>query len=104
MQISGQDSIRYFEQRLLNISEASSPVGQPAGPSNVQSAAGQDRVDISTRGKDSQSLLQAIAALPDVRADRVEQLRQQVESGQYQADSQKSAAGMVRSALMDTLL
>jgi flagellar biosynthesis anti-sigma factor FlgM len=102
MQISGQDPIRFLERYLLDVKDVSgtSPVSGVAGQQPVN----QDQVEISSRGKESQTLLQRVNSLPDVRTDLVNSLRQQIASGQYVINDQKVAAGLVRSILQDALL
>lgn len=40
---------------------------------------------------------------PDVREDRVRELRERIQSGQYQVDATKIADGMMREAILDKL-
>jgi len=102
MQISGQDPIRFLERYLLDVKDVSgaSPVSGTTG----QQPTNQDQVEISLRGKEAQALLHQVNALPDVRTDLVNSIRQQIASGQYTINDQKIAAGLVRSTLQDAML
>jgi len=102
MQISGQDPIRFLEKYLLDVKEASDPT--PASGVSEKRSVPQDQVEISARGRESQALLQQVNALPDVRTNRVNEVRQMIASGQYVMDDLKIAAGLVRSALLDNIL
>ncbi len=50
-----------------------------------------DTVKISDRSKEVSDITAAVSQVPDVRTDRVEQLKQSVESGAYSVDSRKVA-------------
>ena len=102
MQISGQDPIRFLERHLLDVKDVSGT--SPASGTAGQQPVNQDQVEISSRGKESQALLQQVNALPDVRTGLVDSIRQQIASGQYAINDQKVAAGLVRSALQDSML
>lgn len=53
-----------------------------------------DQADISQKGKDLQSIMASLKALPDVRGHLVSGLRRQVATGTYKANSAYVAAGM----------
>ncbi len=59
--------------------------------SGAGSASGEDTVSISSTHGELQSLTSSLANVPEVRTDRVSALQPQVNSGQYQPDSQKIA-------------
>jgi negative regulator of flagellin synthesis FlgM len=102
MQISGQDPIRFLEKYLLDVKEVSDST--PASGGSEKGSVQQDQVEISARGRESQSLLQQVNSLPDVRTNRVNEVRQKIASGQYVVEDRKVAAGLVRSALLDNIL
>ena len=102
MQISGQESIRFLERHLLGIQGISGAT--PVSRTGSEQPTERDRVEISARGKESQSLLQLVAALPEVRSDRVNEIRQRIETGHYRVNDRQVAANLVRTALMDAVL
>lgn len=55
------------------------------------SAAGSDHVEISQIGKEFQVAKKAIAASPDVREERVNALKQQIDSGTYEVSDEALA-------------
>ena len=59
------------------------------------------QVSISTTAEDIQRVKDVIAQLPDVREDRVQALKAQVESGTYHVSSEDIADLMIRRALAD---
>jgi flagellar biosynthesis anti-sigma factor FlgM len=69
---------------------------QPKPPTGGGSAATgtqkPDRADISTAGRLKAQAMDAVAAAPDTRADLVNSLRSQVQSGTYQVNEQQLAS------------
>lgn len=62
-----------------------------------------DAVVLSSEAQDLQQKISTIKALPEVRADRVNELSLKVESGQYQVDASNIADQMIGRALADKL-
>jgi len=56
---------------------------------------------LSTTAKDIQQLRDAINRLPDIREDKVRELKDKVERGIYEVDGQKIAEKMVVESLLD---
>ena len=50
-----------------------------------------DKVEISSFGRDMQIAKQAVANSPDVRTDKVEQLKSQIKNGTYNVDADSFA-------------
>jgi negative regulator of flagellin synthesis FlgM len=61
----------------------------------------EDKVDLSSQSKEMNKISEALAAAPDVRAEKVEALKKQVESGQYQVNSDAVAEKMIKEFLFD---
>lgn len=53
---------------------------------------GSDKVEISQFGKDYQIAKQAVAAAPDVRADKVADIKAKINAGSYEVSSEDFAA------------
>ncbi len=54
-----------------------------------------DSIRISKQGKEAVQLIDAIGKLPDVRTDRVNQVREAINSGNYKVDAGKVAQKMI---------
>ena len=68
-----------------------------------QPALNQDTVvHLSSASKEAQLIREAIDSQPDVRADKVAELKAKVESGQYRVDH-KAVAGKFVDTLMDEI-
>ena len=99
MKISEQEvsrllSVSPFDRRA----SASSAAATVGGVSEGRLAA---RVDISPSAQDIQRVAQVISELPDVREDRVQALKAQIESGTYHVSGEDIADLIIRRALAD---
>ena len=83
-------------QKADKVQEESSPkVGGNAAP--------EEKVNLSTKARDIQQLRDAVGQLPDVREDKIRELKDQVDKGAYDANGQKIAEKMVSESLLDIL-
>ena len=83
-------------QKADKVQEESSPkVGGNAAP--------EEKVNLSTKARDIQQLRDAVSQLPDVREDKIRELKDQVDKGAYDANGQKIAEKMVSESLLDIL-
>lgn len=55
-----------------------------------------DQVNVSSTGKEVSKLVERAKQLPDVRQERVDQLRQLVQSGNYDVSSKRIADAILR--------
>jgi len=62
----------------------------------VAPGSGEDTVSISSTHQEVQSLTVSLQNVPEVRTDRVNSLRSQIQQGQYQPSSQKVADAIVQ--------
>lgn len=60
---------------------------EKAGPA----AMARDKIEISDQARDFQTAMKAFKELPDIRQDKVEELRSQMESGQYKPSTEAVA-------------
>ena len=63
---------------------------------------GSDRVQLSASSIDVQKMKMIIQDTPAVRMDRVQALKQQIESGEYQVDPYKVADKMLMSLMSES--
>ena len=68
------------------------------GPSEVGRVAGADAVSVSSMGQEIGKAMQALSALPDIRADRVAELKAKIDSGEYQVSGRDVAESLLRRA------
>ena len=99
MIISEQEISRLF---ALTSSGPSSPSAYAVVTENRKAPTGQAaQVDISDKAQEVQRITQLIKDLPDVREDRVRELKAQVENGTYNVSSEDIADLIIRRALAD---
>lgn len=59
------------------------------------SVSGRDELQISQAGRDFQVAKQAVAQSPDIREDKVAQLKSKIESGEYQVSADDFASKLM---------
>ncbi|MBI5577889.1 MAG: flagellar biosynthesis anti-sigma factor FlgM [Deltaproteobacteria bacterium] len=80
------------------------PKTEPVSEKEAQSQGLQtDTVVISDAAKRVQEAQKQIQAIPDVRADRVAELRNQIENGTYEIKADQIAGKMIKESLMHDL-
>jgi negative regulator of flagellin synthesis FlgM len=89
--------IQYLQQNG-KVGPAERNSAAPAAQNQVPT---EDKVDLSSQSKEMKKIADALAATPDVRAEKVEALKKQVESGQYQVNSDAVAEKMLKEFLFD---
>ncbi|MBI2889674.1 MAG: flagellar biosynthesis anti-sigma factor FlgM [Nitrospirae bacterium] len=82
------------EKRDVNRKEKSESTTTPSG----------ERVSISEAARDVAAAKSRVSLLPDVRSERVEELRDAVANGSYDVDSHAVADRLLRETLLDLLL
>ena len=60
-----------------------------------------DRVDLSAEAKEMKKIHDTLSAAPDVRAEKVEAIQEQLRENRYRIDPEALADKMIRQALMD---
>jgi negative regulator of flagellin synthesis FlgM len=61
----------------------------------------EEKVDLSTKAKDIQQAQNALNNLPDVREEKVQEIKVQVEKGTYKVNAEKIADKMVKESIVD---
>ncbi len=61
-----------------------------------------DTLEISKEAMELQSFRSALDNIPEVREDLVTDLKQRIDEGSYQPDSDKIAAGILREKFLDS--
>ena len=64
----------------------------------------EEKVSLSSTARDFQKIEKAIDALPDVREEKVQALKAQIETGTYEVNGEKIAEKMVGESLVDILV
>ena len=70
-------------------------------PEGLGPTRGGDRVTLSPKARELIEARQALAAIPDVREDKVAEIKARIADGTYRIDSDQVAKQMIRKALSD---
>lgn len=101
MQISGHGKVDHLAKVLLGVHEAESSGARQAA---VPAQAGKDEVRISSEAKELQRIRE-LASQPDPeRAERVERIRQSIDSGTYDVSGRKVGDAILKQVLTDAVL
>ena len=82
---------------------AKEPAGKPHRPDHIPRESTEDAiVHLSQRAKEVQLARQAMESEPDIRSDKVQAIKKQIENGTYKTDYDKTAEEMLK-ALFDDI-
>jgi len=102
--MAGPEKIEGLSPQIPNLSTSNStPSRQNPSESISSSPRDTDAVELSPENTEYQQILTWINQEPDIRHNRVERLRQVLESGTYHIDSDSVAHRLLRDSLMDNL-
>ena len=78
----------------------------PPGANRMHASASapDDKVHLSARAREVQEAAQALAQLPDVREDKVQQVKMEVETGTYKVIGRKVAMDMLKETFENNML
>jgi negative regulator of flagellin synthesis FlgM len=85
--------IQQYQKNELTKNEADKQIGA--------SSAVTEKVNLSTRAKDIQQIRQILDQTPDIREDKVLELKRQIDSENYRIDAEKIAEKMVGESIID---
>ena len=100
MEITPKDSVN-IEAYVNQVQEKDKVESTSDQPEKQQVKA--DTVELSDMGKRVQEANKQLENIPDIREDKVAQLREQVENGTYEVDAEKVADKMLRDSLLNDL-
>lgn len=98
MKIQGRKGFSVGSSGPVNVpGQASMDQAEQAGP-----VAG-DTIEISSKSREVGGLKEAVAAVPEIRSEKIEGIRDQVEEGSYHVESEVLAKRVVDEAVGDAL-
>lgn len=98
MEINGTNPLIVLNknmQRLESPQKAEQSVKSGGAPSET------DRLELSIRGREISHLNDLIQSTPDVRENRIEQVRRELENGTYNVKAEKIAEKIIGGNLLD---
>ena len=100
MEITPKDSVN-IESYVNQVQDKDKVDAASEQPQQQQTKA--DTVALSNAAKDIQEAQKQLEAIPDVREDKVAQLKEQIENGTYEIDEEKIADKMLKDVLFNDL-
>jgi negative regulator of flagellin synthesis FlgM len=103
MEINGKNTLVALNPGVQRV-DAGSP--QPVRTRANGAEAGQsdsDRIELSVRSREIQDLDKMIRSTPDVRADRVEQIKSAVQEGTYNVKAEMIADKIIGGSIIDDI-
>ena len=92
-----KDTTTQMIQQYQRNDSVNPPVDKPA----AAAAAPEEKVDISTKSKDLLQIKNAIDKLPEIREEKIQQLKTQIEKETYTINGGKIAEKMIGESLID---
>ena len=92
----GSNTIQYVNQ-------ANPPDKQPLSQEVKNQESLVDKVEISTQSKEIKKINDVLEMTPEVRADRVAELKKLVQEGRYQVDNEALAGKMINQSIIDLI-
>lgn len=71
------------------------------GTEKSEKTSEKDNVTLSNDGMFFNNMIKKLKDMPDVRVDRVKELKQRIDDGTYKADNEKTAENILNGALYD---
>ena len=100
MEITPKDSVN-IEAYVNQVQEKDK--ADAAAEQKEQQQAKTDTVELSDSAKRIQETKKQLESIPDVREDKVAQLKEQIENGTYSVDEEKLADKMLKDSLFNDL-
>ena len=101
MEITPKDTVN-IEAYVNQVQDKDKVDATSEQPEKQQTKA--DTVVLSDTAKKVQEAQKQLEAIPDVREDKVAQLKEQIENKTYEMDDEKTAGKMIKEALLNDLI
>lgn len=91
------DTLQYIEQAQKSKQPEKTQISQSPEVTSQQT----DKVDLSDQSKEMKKIYYAQQMAPDIRTDRVNEVKKLIEENRYQIDSLAVAEKMIRESIFD---
>lgn len=102
MQVTPKDQATLVE--LYGSAKVDRPAAQPTGEAAARGSAPADTVELNDAAARVREARERISTFPDIREEKVAELRARIESGTYEIPAERVAAKMIRDALLEDSL
>jgi len=91
---------------LQNVGQAHSThppeKNQKPGEADAKTASG-DRAEFSARSREMQKIYEVLQTTPEVRSDKVSEIKSRIEDGRYRVDSETLAEKIIKESILDLI-
>ena len=101
MKIQGSDPRIIRDNRVKEAKEEASSSRKRSTTSGSEGAGGSEKVLLSDEAKDIHKAREVIASDPEIRMDKVAEIKAKIESGDYHVDSKEIADKMLKDILIE---
>jgi negative regulator of flagellin synthesis FlgM len=104
MDISDKNPTPPINAYIHQVRNNAADIKATAGAASDMARPVEDNVELSQSARDVQYANDMIKTIPDVREDKVAQLKSAIENGTYRIDSEKIAEKMLNESIINDLL
>lgn len=104
MEITGKNSSISLEAYIKNVRDKKKIENSTKQASKANGLLKEDEVVLSEKAREIKEAKKLLDSVPEVREEKVAQLKKQIENGTYEIKGKKIAVKMVRESLLDELL
>ncbi len=95
--------LNHASNTIQYVNQANSPDKQSISQEVKKQESPIDKVEISAQSKEIKKINDLLEKTPDVRGDRVKELKKLIQEGQYNVDSQTVAGKMIDESIIDLI-
>ena len=103
MEITGNSPFARVDAYVKNIGKEKNRA-QNSPNAAPKEGLSEDKVALSSEAKQIQEAKRIVDSLPDIREEKVAEIRERIENGTYRVDSEKIAFRMIKESILDQLL
>ena len=101
MEITGKPPSNGISGYVQNVRDDKTDANRPEDRGAPET--GDDRVRLSNGAREVREAIQVMNELPDVRSEKVTELKAQIEQGTYQPDGRRIAFHLLKQSLLDEM-
>ncbi len=101
MEINGKDSLAGLNSSIQRLDAGQQQTPRTRKSGEESPATDSDRIELSVKSRDIQHIDALIRSTPDVRMDRVAEVRSAIENGTYNVKAEKVADKIITGNMID---
>jgi len=101
MEINGKNSLAGLNSSIQRLDQGLKQTPRATKSSEENPATDSDRIELSVRSRDIERIDALIRSTPDVRMDKVEQVRSAIENGTYNVKAENIADKIITGNMID---